>query len=99
MLFTLGGAIDDIISLVQSIKELSDLFWRVLQIIVHCDNNVIVCRANATEQGVMLPVVAHKIDATHPWILACQVAHNIPATVTTTIINKDDFESVDERRE
>ena len=57
--FFLGRAIDDVKSLFQLFEQSRDFFGRMLQIVIHRHDHVVFRRANATEQSVMLAIVAH----------------------------------------
>ena len=66
MLLVLGCSIDHIGVAIQTCEQLVQLFWRVLQVIIHRDDQLVLCSAQPAQERVVLPVVAHHVKATDP---------------------------------
>jgi hypothetical protein len=86
-----GSTIDDVVTLDQLFQKLGDLLWRVLEIIVKGYGHFISPMLCAREQGAVLTVVAHQVEATHFRILVPQLANDSPAFVLATIVYKNDL--------
>ena len=65
VLFCLRRAINDIESLFQLFEQSRDFFGRMLQIVIHRHDHVVLRRADAAEQRIMLAIVAHQIQSAH----------------------------------
>jgi len=63
----------------------------VLQVVIYCDDGGISGEPDAAEQGIMLPEVAHQVDA--PDVRPCRRTsrEDLPAFIPTSIIYQDDF--------
>src|SRR5438045_2536990 len=82
-------AIYHIVSVVQPLKQFRDLFRWVLQIVVQSDDSVVPRRPDAAEQGIVLAVIAHQVDAAQSLILATQVHDALPASIAAAVVHED----------
>ena len=64
-LFGFRRSINNVESLFQLFEQSRDFFGWMLQIVIHRHDQVVFRRADAAEQGVMLAIVAHQIQAAH----------------------------------
>jgi len=67
---------------------------RVLQIVVHRQNQVVLRGPDAAEQGLMLTVVAAEAHAVHPRIIGCRSLDHAPRPVLAAVFDQQDFERV-----
>ena len=83
-------AIYHIVSVVQPLKQFRDLFRWVLQIVVQSDDSVVPRRPDAAEQGIVLAVIAHQVDAADPGVLQGQLLHDFPTPVPAAVVHEHD---------
>jgi hypothetical protein len=91
MSLVLGRSVYYIETLSESSEQSRDFLGRVLEVVVHCDDGRIPGFPNPTQKGIVLAVVAHEANATHPPITGNEVLYDFPASVSTAIINEDEF--------
>src|SRR5205807_864918 len=48
---------------------------------------------HAAEKGIMLAVIAGKLDPAHPRVAACKLLYHLPCNIGAAVINKYDFET------
>jgi hypothetical protein len=75
----------------ERIEQLGDLLGRVLQIVVHGDHDGAGGRPDAAQQGVVLTVVAHQVDAAHARLARRQLQDDLPARVAAAVVDQHDL--------
>ena len=88
-----GRAVNDVPSLLPQGEELRDLLRRMLEVVIYGDGGVVDRRPEAAQQRVVLPVVAHQVDAPDVGITPRQVLDAAPAAFRASIVDQDDFPS------
>ena len=91
MLLSLGCPVNDIVTFGKLLDEFGNLLWWILQIVVDRHDNLMFGCSDAAQQGVMLAIIAHQIDAANPSMLGSKLGDRLPATIFTPIIDKDKF--------
>ena len=91
MFFVLRRAIDDIETLRQHRQQFGDLLGRMLQIVIHGDDHVILRGADAAQQRIVLAIVAHQVDGMNPGMAICQLADYVPASVRAAVVDQHQF--------
>src|ERR1700727_748498 len=66
MVFLLRRAVDDIVLWLQRRQHWCDLADRMLQIVVHCKDDLVLCRHDAAEQRIVLTVISAHPNTAHP---------------------------------
>ena len=56
-------SINDVVPFRELCQQPRDLLRRLLQVVVHRDDDVVAARTNAAQECVVLTVVAHQVDA------------------------------------
>ena len=91
MLLFVWHAVHNVVPLRELGEQRRNFLRRILEIIVNCDNDLVVCATDACKQGVVLPIIPHQTDPMNPGENRCQTAYYGPALITTGIIDQDDF--------
>ena len=94
MLLRLRRSIDDVVSLFKPGKQPRNFFRWILEVVVNRDDKLVICLADAAQQGVMLAVVAHQVDAVKPMETFGQRDDGFPASITAAIVDEDYLEGL-----
>ena len=79
-----------------SASSSADLAHRVLQVVVHRDDDVVAGGTDAAQERVVLAVVAVQADAAHALVLEREPAHDVPRAVAAAVFDEDHFEALDQ---
>ena len=83
-------SINDVVPFRELCQQPRDLLRRLLQVVVHRDDDVVAARTNAAQECVVLTVVAHQVDALiSGW--RPQRFDRRPAGVAAAVVDQDDF--------
>ena len=93
MLFFIPGAVDKIESLIKFGKQLWNLRWRVLKVVVKGNNDFLPRVEDAREQGVVLPVVPHQINTSYLRMQTIQPFNGIPSSVRAAVVDEENFKN------
>ena len=93
MLFLLRRTVDDIVLRFQRRQHWRNLADRMLQIVVHREDNAMLGRADAAQERVVLPVIPAHSDASHPAVRMCEVFNDLPGTVAAPVFGEDHLKS------
>ena len=69
--------------------ELRNFIGRVLQVRIHRNHHITLCRGKATMQGRRLTVIAAELDTMYPPVFCSESLDHVPGTVSTAVIHKD----------
>ena len=87
MLFYLRCTVHDVKPFSELREELGDFFGRVLEIIVQCDNNLVICCSDATEQRVVLTEIAGETVAADTCVGAGELLDDAPRAVPSAVLD------------
>src|SRR5436309_3351842 len=63
-----------------------------MQIIIDRNDDLVLGGANATEQCVVLTIIPHQVDSTNEVIAIGKLIDDLPASIATAVVDKDDLE-------
>src|SRR5665213_3421463 len=86
-----GRPVYDIAAIVECCDQLRYLLRRVLEIIIHRHDNVVASPPDTEEQRVVLAKVAHQAKAKDMRTALCEVLHDGPASISTSVVDQDDL--------
>src|SRR5580700_2463914 len=98
MLLLLGRAVNDVTSLLENREQLRNLFRRMLQVVIHGDDDAVLGRPNSSQQSIVLAVIAHEVDGAYPCELALELADDGPTFVGAGVIYQNEFVLPGDRR-
>jgi hypothetical protein len=84
-----GNSIHDIVAIVKCYDQLRNLLRRVLEVIIHRNDNVIASSADTEKQRVVLAKVAHQAKPEDLRTALCEVLHDRPASINASVVNQD----------
>jgi hypothetical protein len=82
-------AVDDVDVLRQRVEQARDLLGRVLEVVVERDDDGKPCGADAGKGGVVLPVVAGELEATHAVVGLGERPDPRPAAVGAAVVDEE----------
>ncbi len=91
MLFLRRRAVDHVVSLVEDGEQFRDFLGRMLEVVVHGDDDGVLGGADSAQQRVVLAVVAHQVDGVNPRVLRSEMSHDVPTVVGTVVVDEDEF--------
>src|SRR5579883_93583 len=86
-----GDSVDDIPAPGEPIEQGRYFFGRVLEIIVHGDDDLVSRLADTAKQGVMLTIIAGQVDSAHFGVELGQRRDDFPTLIGTSVIDKKDL--------
>jgi len=63
----------------------------MLEVIIHCHNDLVAGRADAPQKSIMLAVIPHEPDAAQPGIVRAQRNDLLPTPIRASIVDEDDL--------
>ena len=91
VLLVFGKTINHLETLIEFGHQLVDLFWRMLQVVVHRHKGVKPGRPNAAEECIVLSVISHQVDSADPGEGARQFLDDFPALIPAAIVDEHNF--------
>ena len=93
MLSTLVAGENDIhiVALIHNFDELRNLFGRMLEIVVHCDNEISLDIMETAQKGGMLAEISCHLEYFDPVVLCAESLHDFPGAVLGTVIHQEQF--------
>ncbi len=86
-----GGAVDHVVSFTELGDEPGYLLRRMLQVIVHGDDDAEPGHPDAGEKGIVLAIVPHEVDAPDPRVPLHQTCDDLPARIPAAVVHEDEF--------
>jgi hypothetical protein len=90
------STVGDFVTRGERLEQQGDLADRMLQIVVHGDDDVVARGTDAAQQRIVLAVVTAQANAAHALVVECQPAHDIPRAIVAAVLDQDDLEALDQ---
>src|SRR5437660_5861290 len=92
MPFLLRRPVHYVVPFGQLLQQSRDLLGRMLEIIVHGDDDLVPSSPDATQERVVLAVIAHQADAPDPGIGFPELRNDPPTRINAAVVYKYELE-------
>lgn len=91
MLFLERRSVDHVNAGVEPVQKLGNLFGWILEIVVEGDSNFVPRFPDPTEECIVLAIISHQPDTSHPWVLGSEGLDDGPDIGPTAVVDKNDL--------
>src|SRR5437016_11585809 len=92
MPFLLRRPVHYVVPFGQLLQQSRDLLGRMLEIVIHSDDDFVPSSPDATQERVVLAVIAHQADAPDPGIGLPELRNDPPTPISTAVVYEYEFE-------
>ncbi len=97
MLLFFRWTVNNVMPFLQSCDQLGHLFRRMLQVVIHGNEDLVTGLPDPAQQGIVLAVIAQQVDRPDPRMLRRELMHDRPAVIGAAIVDQDAFIRVGQR--